>query len=334
MAGGVAIALAAVPKGHKSTAASPRPTNATPATPTPPLTKASPLTGLQVEPAAADRPVTAVIIENQTESRPQSGLSQAGVVYEALAEGGITRFLAIFLDQRPTTLGPIRSLRTYFIDWALEYDAPVAHAGGNADALDLIRPLGLTSLNQFSYGGNYYRSTDRYAPHNLYTSSDLLDKLRHQLGIEKVSTFAPAQRKLEAPEPTPSHPRLAINYSYGGYQVEYDYDAKTNDYARLLAGVPHIDRTTGQPIRVKNVVVEIMPTSYGNTRLGEQTVIMQTVGRGRALVFRDGGVVEATWNKANHAARTKLIDASGQEVALNNGITWYAIVPPGQGISF
>ncbi len=296
--------------------------------PAKPVTKESPLTGLPVAPDLADRPITAVVIENHTDARPQSGLNQAGVVYEALAEGGITRFLAFFLDQRPNVLGPVRSLRTYFIDWALEFNAPVAHAGGNADALDLVPPLGMKDMNEFTFGSYFYRTHDRFAPHNLYTSSDLLDKLERALNFAKPASFTVSPRKVDQPSAAPAAGTININYSYASYGVQYRYEQTGNDYVRYLAGTPHVDRNTGQPIKVKNVVVEYMPTAYGLTRIGEQTVIMQTVGQGKALVFRDGGVVTGTWRKSTHSARTQLIDDTGQAIPLDAGNTWYSIVPP------
>jgi len=305
-------------------------------TPVPtPVTKLSPLTGLPVAPELAGRPITAVVIENHPDARPQSGLGQAGVVYEANAEGGITRFLAFFLDQRPASLGPVRSLRTYFIDWALEFNAPVAHAGGNADALDLVTPLGMKDMNALSFAADgFFRTTDKVAPHNLYTNSDKLDALETRLGLAKPSNFTPSPRKQDAPNPTPPHPNIHIDFSYAGYQVDYKYDSNTNDYGRWLSGSPHIDRNTGLQIRVKNVVVEMMPTSYGTTRIGESTVIMQTVGRGTGWVMRDGDAVACTWVKDSHTARTKLLDASGAEIPLDAGNTWYAIVPVGNNVSF
>ena len=145
--------------------------------PAKPTTVASPLTGLQVAPKIAEQPITAVVIENHPDARPQSGLSQAGVVYEALAEGGITRFLAFFLDEKPKEVGPIRSIRTYFVDWALEFNAPVAHVGGNIDALDIINPLGMKDMNEFAYGPYFYRTTDRYAPHFRCKSGGIASRL-------------------------------------------------------------------------------------------------------------------------------------------------------------
>lgn len=303
--------------------------------PAKPTTVASPLTGVQVSPEVADQPITAVVIENHPDARPQSGLSQAGVVYEALAEGGITRFLAFFLDEKPKEVGPVRSIRTYFVDWALEFNAPVAHVGGNIDALDIISPLGMKDMNEFAYGPYFYRTSDRYAPHNMYTTFDKLWALEKKLGYDGKSDFTPTPRVTkETPSTAPDHPNVHINYSYNGYQVDYAYTAATNDYARSLAGQPHIDRNTNQQIRVKNVVVQYMPTSYGTTRIGEQTVIMGTPGSGKAVVFRDGTAIEGTWSKPNHSTRTKFTDAQGNEIKLNPGNTWYSIVPVGNSVTY
>jgi hypothetical protein len=305
-------------------------------TPTPsPLKKASPLTGIMVDPAVAAKPVVSVVIENHPDARPQSGLQDAGVVYEANAEGGITRFQAFYLDSLPTSLGPVRSLRTYFVDWGLEFAAPVAHAGGNADALDLVGPLGMKDLNALSFAANgFYRINTRYAPHNLYTTGDQLLALLNRYNFNQPATFTPSPRVADHPTSTPTHPNIHIDYSYTGYQVDYKYDPATNDYARSLAGAPHIDAVTGKQIHVKNVVVEMMPTSYGTTRTGEQTVIMGTVGSGQGWVLRDGDAIPVTWKKASHTARTQLIGADGKDVPLDAGNTWYSIVPVGKTVSF
>ncbi|HEX3082200.1 MAG TPA: DUF3048 domain-containing protein [Candidatus Saccharimonadia bacterium] len=317
-------------------ASKPSPTPKPTPTPTPtPVTKFSPLTGLPVTPAQADQPIIGVIIENHPDARPQSGLQDAGVVYEANAEGGITRFEAFFLENRPAAIGPVRSLRTYFLDWGLEFNAPVAHAGGNADALDEVTPLGMKDLNALSFASSgFYRTTDRIAPHNLYTSGAKLDTLLARYSFTGPATFTPSPRKADTPTQAPAHPNIHIDYSYSGYQVDYKYDATTNDYARYLSGQPHVDRNTGKQIHVKNIVVEMMPTSYGYTRIGESTVIMQTVGQGQGYVIRDGTVVPCTWVKDSRGVRTKLLDASGADIPLDAGNTWYSIVPVGKSVTF
>jgi len=300
-----------------------------------PTTVASPLSGVQVAPELAERPITGVVIENHTNARPQSGLQDAGVVYEALAEGGITRFLAFFLDQKPKEIGPIRSIRTYFVDWALEFNAPIAHVGGNIDALDLIGPLRMKDIDQFKNANAFYRTSDRYAPHNMYSTTDKLDALQKKLGYHKKSDFTATPRvKKEAAATAPNHTAIRINYSYNGYQVNYAYTAATNDYARSLAGTPHIDRNTNQQIRVKNVVIQYMATSYGTTRIGEQTVIMGTPGSGKAVVLRDGTAIEGTWSKTVRSSRTVFKDAQGIEIPLNPGNTWYSIVPAGNLVTY
>jgi hypothetical protein len=305
-----------------------------PPTPTPtPLKKASPLTGVMVDPAVADRPIVSVIVENHPDARPQSGLQDAGVVYEALAEGGITRFQTFFLDSQPPAIGPVRSLRPYFVDWGFEFNAPVAHAGGSADALNLASSTGMKDLNALIIGTpTFYRTNDRVAPHNLYTSSSLLDTLLAKRGFNTAPTFTPSPRQADHPNPSPPHPNIHIEYSYNGYQADYKYDPASNDYARSVGGAPHIDRNTGKQIHVKNIVVEMISASviddgHGHMQLG-------TTGRGTGWVIRDGDAIPCTWVKDSRTTRTRLLDASGKDIPLNAGNTWYSIVPIGKTVSF
>lgn len=300
-----------------------------------PTTKASPLTGVEVEPEQADKPILGVIIENHPDARPQSGLSSAGVVYEALAEGGITRFLAFFLEDKPASIGPVRSVRPYFVSWVMEFNSPIAHVGGNADALDMIAANKLKDINQFYNGASFTRTRDRVAPHNAYTSAEQMEALLKKNGYDKPAEFKPSPRvKKEQGLNPPPHPVINIDYSYSNFAVQYKYDATCNCYLRFMAGQPHIDRNTGQQIKVKNVVVEYMPTSYGRSRAGEQMVIMGTPGSGNALVFRDGTAIAGTWSKPSHTERTTLTDAAGKEIPLNKGNTWYSIVPTTKTVSY
>ncbi len=154
------------------------------------------------------------------------------------------------------------------------------------------------------------------------------------MGYTQPAGFKPSPRKKDEPAASPAHPDINIDYSYNGYQVEYKYDGGCNCYLRFLAGQPHIDRNDNQQIKVKNVVVEYMPTSYGTTRTGEQTVLMATPGSGKAVVFRDGEAIEGTWSKSQHGDRTQLLDANGKDIPLNKGNTWFSIVPDGKTVSY
>ncbi len=302
----------------------------------PPATVADPLTGAQVTPEVAAQPVVGVMIENlYPDARPQSGLGAAGIVYEALAEGGITRFLAIFQEPLPPSIGPVRSLRPYYLDWGLEYNIPVAHAGGSQPALAAIKPLGLKDINALVYDGSaFYRAKDRFAPHNLYTSDQRLASLLTRLGFATAPNFTPWPRKKDAPLATPTHPNITINFSTSAYVAQYHYDAIKDAYARVLAGTPHVDRNTGQQIVVKNVVVEYVPTTYGTQPNGKPETDYHLIGSGQALIFTDGGLTTATWNKTSAHAQTTLTDASGKPVALNVGNTWFDVVPTGASVVY
>jgi hypothetical protein len=305
--------------------------------PVPPAPLYDPLTGLPVaSKALARQPVIGVMIENlYPDARPQSGLGQAGVVYEALAEGGITRFLSIFQEPLPTSIGPVRSLRPYYLDWGLEYGIPIAHAGGSEPALNAIPSSGLKDINALAYDGSYfYRTTDRAAPHNLYTDNQKLAALDTQLGFATAPSFTPLPRKADKPVNPAPHPIIKINFSTSPYAVEYDFDAATDAYGRVMGGTPHIDRNTNQQIQVKNVIVEYVPTTYSTQQDGKPETNMNLIGQGPALVFDDGTVTAATWNKSSDSAPTKLLNASGKQIALNRGNTWYEVIPTGNVVSY
>ncbi len=299
----------------------------------------SPLTGLPVaSAAAASQPVVGVMIENlYPNARPQSGLGSAGIVYEALAEGGITRFLAIFQEPFPSSLGPVRSLRPYYLDWGLEHDIPVAHAGGSQPALAEVGPLHLKDINALIYDGSYfYRTSDRVAPHNLYTNAQLLAQLDSKLGFATPPDFTPQPRKADQPPAgSAAHPTITINFSTYYYGVQYKFNTAADDYLRFMGGTPHVDRLNNQQIQVKNIVVEFVPTTYGTQNDGDPETDYHIIGSGKALVFEDGGVESATWSKASDPAPTSLVDATtGKPVQFDRGNTWYEIVPTGNSVTY
>jgi hypothetical protein len=324
---------------HKSSPVAAHTTVSPTPSPSPtPAVNYSPLTGVDVGTAdAANQPVASVMIENlYPDARPQSGLGGAGIVYEALAEGGITRFLGIFQEPFPGLLGPVRSLRPYYLDWGLEMGIPVAHAGGSEPALNAIKPLGLKNIDALAYdGSSFYRTSDRAAPHNLYTNSDRLSKLVANLGFATAPSFKPQPRKADAPPQAATHPNININFSTYYYAVKYTYDAASNAYMRFMGGAPHMDRNTNQQIKVKNIVVEFIPVTYGTQPVdGKPETDYHMIGSGKALIFEDGGVAAATWSKADDHAPTTLTDADGKPVNFNRGNTWFEAVPTGTAVTY
>jgi hypothetical protein len=277
------------------------------------------------------------MVENSTVARPQSGLSRADIVYEALAEGGITRFVAIFLSQS-SQVGPVRSAREYYYDWILEYKVAYAHWGGNEYVRKLAsQTFGTKDLDQFVVGAAaYYRLCD--GEHCGYTSTDKLWAVATQRGVNKPVQIDSWQFKDDAPVAKPSVSEITLGFQGDpGYVVVWKYDAVTNTYKRSNGGAPHIDKENGQQIAAKTVIVEYL------TDLGYKQVtccppvsnrVFQTVGSGKAKIFLDGVVLDATWKKDSSGSRTKFFDSTGKEIALNRGQIWMEMVPGGSAVSW
>lgn len=291
----------------------------------------SPLTGVKVtDEAATKKQVTAIMIENSPVARPQSGLKEAGVVFEAIAEGGITRFLVLYQEARPGLIGPVRSLRPYYVDWLAGFDASIGHVGGSYFALQEIRNGSYKDIDQFFNGGSYWRSTDRDAPHNVYTNSDKLDALNQKKGFTS-SNFKGFPRKLDSPQTPANATKIDIDVSSPTYDVHYDYDANTNSYLRSVGGAPHNDREVGR-ITPKTVVALKVATSLGfEDGWREQ---MTTLGFEKAYIFQDGAVIEGLWKKGARREQLQLYNKNAQPIALNAGQAWITVIAPDRAVSW
>lgn len=297
--------------------------------PAKPTTVASTLTGVQVDPAVNERHVTAVMIENSLDARPQAGLNDAGVVFEAIAEGGITRFMTLFQDVEPDYVGPVRSVRPYYVQWLNGFDAAVAHVGGSADALAMLRNGKGKDLDQFFNPGPYGRVSSRYAPHNMYTSIPKLNDLETSKGWTK-SNYTPIPRNLtESPSKAPDVKQIDFNVSGAVYNPHYDYDQASNSYKRSEGGKPHTDEKSGAQLMPKVVVGLVMPQG----RNGIYTTY-QTIGSGDAFVFQNGTLNKGTWHKSANGSNFTFTDAAGKELKLNPGQTWFTVVGGSDRVTF
>ncbi len=295
-----------------------------------PKTKPSPLTGVEVTAEQAARPVVGMMVENSPEARPQSGIKGAGVVFEAIAEGGITRFLLLYQENLPSLIGPVRSLRPYYLHWALGFDAGIGHVGGSPEALKQIKSLGGRDLDQFANGNSYYRSSDRYAPHNVYTTPDRVDALMKAKGYTS-SSFTPFARKADAPAATPTASTISVSISSALFNPTFTYNVATNSYLRAQAGAVHIDRESKAQIEPKVVIV--MKTTYGLAD-SQGHLDIKTVGSGDALIFQDGVETNATWSKADQKAALTFKDVNGADVKLNTGQTWIIALPSDKTVTY
>ncbi len=288
----------------------------------------SPLTGDKVpDQASTQQAVTGIMIENSPDARPQSGLKPAGVVFEAIAEGGITRFLALYQNSKPQLIGPVRSVRLYYVDWIAPFQASVAHIGGSKFALDEVRNGNYRDIDQFFNAGSYWRATDRYAPHNVYTSFEKLDALNQKKGYTS-SVFTAWPRKDGAPSKAPTATVIDVKISGIPYNNHYQYDPASNTYLRSEGGAQHIDREAGQITPASVIVMDTIMAKVFEDGYREQ---ITTIGSGKARVFQDGIVTEGTWTKKDRGSQISFTDASGKEIQLNRGQTWITAVPTNQG---
>ena len=293
-----------------------------PPEPPKPVTEPSRLTGIEISLELNKRPVTGVIIENSPDARPQSALKDAGVVFEAVAEGGITRFLALYLEAQPEHIGPVRSARPYYLDFLVPFDAAIAHVGGSPEALAQIRNEGIKDLDQFHNSGAYQRVSSRYAPHNVYTSMAKLDSVNQAKGFTS-SNFTGFQRKAEAPSAQPTARSIDFTISSFLYNVHYDYDPTTNSYNRVMAGKPHTDERSGTQLSSKVVIALMMGKGIASDGLH---TTYATTGSGQMFVFQDGVVTEGTWQKTDRKSQFVFTDSAGAPMKLNPGQTWVTIL--------
>ena len=308
------------------------------------------------------RPLT-VMIENHADSRPQSGLSYADVVYEAVSEGGITRFLAVFYcgaASEEAIVGPVRSARTYFLDWASEYgDYPLyVHVGGAnlpgaVNALGQIGEYGWLAkrndLNQFSLGFPvFWRDYDRLGrevatEHTMYSNTGKLWAVAERRGLRAVDdkgnrwdkNFVSWKFKDDlAIDERGEVNKVSLGFvgDYADYLVEWQYNKTSNSYKRFNGGQPHRDLDNEGQLEAKSVVGVFMQEKGPVDEL--KHMLYGTTGKSKALVFQDGKAVEASWQKSKRVSRTIFTDTRGKEIVFNRGPVWIEVAASGRKVSY
>lgn len=313
-----------------------------------------------------------VMIENHEEARPQSGLSKADVVYEVVAEGGITRFLAAFycgVAAEEIIIGPVRSARIYYMDLAAEYgkDPLYVHAGGandfhqtgdtapKAKALEKISSLGWTLYNDLNYDSvglpTFWRDTKRLGrevawEHTLYSSSEKLWELAAKRGLEATSKkgvswdegFVLWKFKDEAKSDDRGE-ITSISFDFWAgeiqapYHVEWKYNREKNFYSRFNGGQPLKDRDNDEQLEAKVVVVQFAKEE-GPIDRNKHLYYTLAGGKGKAIIFQDGQATEGNWTKKDMKSRTVFTNNRGKEIVFNRGQVWVEILPTGQKVSY
>lgn len=270
----------------------------------------------------------AVMVENHPAARPQYGLDRADVVYEALAEGGISRFMAVYMTQEAEVIGPVRSTRHYFVYEAAEFNATLVHVGASPLGYAALGATGIRNVNE-SYGDpGIWRSANREAPHNAYTGTVEARAAADGKGPGGPGSWGPVVFRAPT-DPFSGVPASSIAISYppiGWYDIAYQYDAETNRYLRWMDGTRHRDGLTGEQLWARNVIIQVVPDDVIDR---EGRLELAQVGEGKAWYFSGGQVLEGSWTKADFGSRTIYWDTAGNQVLMDpTGSTWIQLVPP------
>ena len=293
-----------------------------------------------VEEDSNKRPI-AVMIDNNVGYNSHAGLQDSYINYEIIVEGGFTRIMALFKDKDVDLIGPVRSSRHYFLDYALESDAIYAHYGWSTYAENDIKTLGVNNINGLTAESAYWRDKKIAAPHNVFTNIETLYKYASSKGYSDETedwkllnysaddiTFKGPEINKETGEAVEEDERIVannLNLRYSNYQLtSYSYDSENKYYLRSMDGKAHIDKTTGEQLHYKNIIV-MKVKNYSLDSYGRQD--LDTVGSGDGYYITNGYALPITWTKDERDGKTKYKYEDGKIVRVNDGNTFIQIIP-------
>ena len=280
------------------------------------------------------RPI-AIMIDNNVGNNAHVGLQDAYLTYEIIVEGGLTRIMAIFKDVNTSVIGPVRSSRHYFLDYALESDAIYAHYGWSTFAENDIKALGVNNINGL-YDNGYYRNYNIAAPHNVFTSIEDLYSVAASKGYSITSNnysllnYTTDDIAFNDTSDLLTANNVSMSYSYSGVR-SYTYDASNGYYLRYMNNSPHTDRDSGLQYHYKNIII-MKVNNHTLDSYGRQD--LDTVGTGEGYYITNGYAVPITWSKASRSAKTHYYYKSGNELVVADGNTMIQVVPLNSNIVF
>lgn len=274
-----------------------------------------------------DRPI-AVMIDTEKPAWPHAGLADAYLLYEMIIEGGETRIMALFKGQDTENIGPVRSSRHYFLDYVMENDAIYAHFGWSPLAQSDIKKFGINNINGI-YDSYYWRVEPKGSYHNAMTSIENIlkfaDKKKYKTTSEDkgVFTYSPTDVKLDN-----SQKANTVKIKYSSLQnITYTYNETDKVYERAMRGIDHKDRYTNEQFVAKNIVVCYVKNALLDDPENKGRQELYNIGTGEGVFITNGEYINITWKKLSRESKTKYYNSQGQEIVLNDGITWVQIVP-------
>ena len=277
------------------------------------------------------------MIDNNIDAMPQAGLLEADIIYEIIVEGGESRLMLILQDKDLDKIGPIRSARHYFLDYALENDAIYVHYGWSPQAQSDISSLGVDNINGiYESSSAFWRVDDKYAPHNAVTSTkdilEIADRKGYRVDKEKdnVLNYVVAEVELENGDVAED-----ITIPYSDYNtVEYIYDEELKEYVRYSRGEKQVDWNTGKTITTKNIIIEKAENWTLNDGSGKGRQTLDNIKELEGYYITNGKVIEITCDKESRSGQTVYRDLDGNEINVNDGKTFIQICPIDSNISF
>ena len=289
-----------------------------------------------VDEKTKSRPL-AVMINNAPAARPlQSGLQDAYIIYEIIVEGGLTRYLALFLDQTTSRIGSIRSSRHYFLDYALEKDAIYVHHGQSPQAQSDFSKLGIDRIVADNTKTGWRDKTLNVASeHTLFTSIDKLTNgiknKRTERKKDLLLNYSAEDIDLSKITNSQVANNVSVKYSESVTST-YEYDAENQVYKRIVNCKAHKDYVTKEQYTFKNIIAYSVENYNINDGSGKGRQGIENIGSGSGYYISNGYATKITWSKKDRSSQTVYKYASGEEIKVNDGNTFIQIYPKGKSI--
>ena len=283
-----------------------------------------------------DRPI-AVMIDNHNLAWPQAGLNQAYMVYEIIVEGGETRLMALFKGVDLEKIGPVRSARHYFIDYAMENDAIYVHFGQSPQAENDIKRYSIDDINGISEDGTtFWRVKDKYAPHNAVTNTE---KLLQSAKNKKYKTTSTKESILNyvTDEVNLEEGQEAINVTIPHsdlQKVQYTYDSENKVYKRFARNKAQTDWNTGEAVTTKNIIITFCDNYTLTDKENKGRQGLKNIGTFDGYYITNGKAIKIQCKKTDREEQTIYKDMNGNEIQVNDGNTFVNICPTDAEVTF